>query len=206
MRRNWMPLYIPDFLADTGRLSAAETGAYLCLIMDYWMHDGLPDDDAKLAQIARLPLKSWRQMRPTIEAYFREGWRHKRIDAEIGKMINSSHRRQAAGSKGGTVSSIRRSNASSNATSIASSIASSKSSSKGSSKDPFKKAAFVQHTTQERNITTTCSVAARASENTENRPETEPDQAKSGSAMGVTGSPPPNEDLASVLKKKGWVP
>jgi len=79
-----MPLYVPDFLADTGRLSAAETGAYLCLIMDYWMHDGLPDDDAKLAQIARLPLKSWRQMRPTIEAYFQDGWRHKRIDAECG--------------------------------------------------------------------------------------------------------------------------
>ena len=70
MRRNWMPLYIPDFLADTMQLTAAETGAYLCLIMDYWMHDGLPDDDRKLAQIARLSLKAWLAMRATIAAFF----------------------------------------------------------------------------------------------------------------------------------------
>ena len=109
MRRNWMPLYIPDFLADTMHLSAAETGAYLLLIMDYWLHDGLPDDDAKLAQIARVPIRSWRRMRPTIEAFFRPGWRHKRIDAELLKMIGMTERRRAAGSKGGTVSSIMRS-------------------------------------------------------------------------------------------------
>ena len=108
MRRNWMPLYVPDFIADTMRLSAAETGAYLCLIMDYWMHDGLPDDDAQLAAIARLPLKSWRQMRPTIEAFFHDGWRHKRIDAELVKMIRLAEHRRAAGVKGGSVSAMAR--------------------------------------------------------------------------------------------------
>ena len=59
MKRSWMLFfYIPDFLADTMHLSASETGAYLCLIMDYWLHDGLPDDDHKLAAIARLPLRA----------------------------------------------------------------------------------------------------------------------------------------------------
>jgi len=113
MRRNWMPLYIPDFLADTMHLSTVETGAYLCLIMDYWLHDGLPDDDHKLASITRLPVKSWRQMRPTIEAFFRPGWRHKRVDIELAKMVRISTKRQEAASKAGTVSAIKRANATS---------------------------------------------------------------------------------------------
>jgi uncharacterized protein YdaU (DUF1376 family) len=106
MKRNWMPLYIPDFLADTMQLSAAETGAYLCLIMDYWLHDGLPDDDAKLAQIARLPIAAWRKMRPTIAAFFYDGWRHKRIDAELAKMITTSIRRTDAARTAGNQSAI----------------------------------------------------------------------------------------------------
>jgi uncharacterized protein YdaU (DUF1376 family) len=183
MRRNWMPLYIPDFLADTVHLSAAETGAYLCLIMDYWLHDGLPDDDHKLAAIARLPLRSWRQMRPTIQAFFHDGWLHNRIDAELGKMIISAHRRQAAGSKGGTVSSIRRSNASSNASSKATSNASSN------------RAAIVQHSTQER-ILNTFSDAAR---------DPAPQQ-ESGSATKPAEKPQiATGSLAEVIAAKGWV-
>ena len=107
-RRNWMPLYIPDFLADTMHLSAAETGAYLCLIMDYWLHDGLPDSDAKLAQITRMPIGSWRKMRPTIAAFFHDGWQHKRIDAELEKMEGVMTRRKAAAVKAGTMSVIAR--------------------------------------------------------------------------------------------------
>ena len=51
MRRPWMPLYVADYLANTGRLSAAEHGAYLLLIMQYWT-GRLPDDDTQLARIA----------------------------------------------------------------------------------------------------------------------------------------------------------
>jgi len=185
MRRNWMPLYIPDFLADTVHLSTAEIGAYLCLIMDYWLHDGLPDDDHKLAAICRLPIRSWRQMRPTIQAFFYDGWSHKRIDAELAKMITSSERRQMAGSKGGTVSSIRRSNAGSNATSNASSNGGSK------------RAAIVQHSTQVRKITTTTSEAAR---------DPAPQQ-ESGSATKPAEKPPiATGSLAEVIAAKGWAP
>ena len=181
MRRNWMPLYIPDFLADTMHLSAAETGAYLCLIMDYWMHDGLPDDDQKLASIARLPIKSWRQMRPTIEAFFREGWRHKRIDAEIQKMIGMTERRRAAGSKGGTTASIKRSNASSK------SQANEQQTAKQTPQQTAKQnEANVQHTTQESKITSTYVGTARASKN-------------------PTKSISPTDDLTTVIRKKGWV-
>jgi uncharacterized protein YdaU (DUF1376 family) len=155
MRRNWMPLYIPDFLADTMQLTAAETGAYLCLIMDYWLHDGLPDDDRKLAQIARLPLKAWLAMRSTIAAFFHDGWRHKRIDAELAKMVGTSIRRQEAASKAGTVSAIKRANGTS--TQRARDV--------HTTSTP--RARSVHHTTQEDLTSSSFTEAARASENPE---------------------------------------
>jgi uncharacterized protein YdaU (DUF1376 family) len=154
--------------------------------MDYWLHDGLPDDDHKLAAIARLPIKSWRAMRPTIQAFFGIGWRHKRIDFELGKMVVSAARRQAAGSKGGTVSSIRRSNAGGNAAAILKQNPSNASSNR---------AAFVQHSTQERIINTT-SVAARDAAL----------QQESGSATEIAEKPQiATGSLAEVIAAKGWV-
>ena len=186
MRRNWMPLYIPDFLADTVHLTAAETGAYLCLIMDYWLHDGLPDDDHKLAAICRLPVKSWRQMRPTIQAFFLDGWRHKRIDAEIVKMVGMTERRQAAGSKGGTVSSIRRSIASSKRAANVQQTA------KQTAKQ---NEANVQHTTQERIINTFSGAARDGALQQESGSATETEE----KPRLATGS------LAEVIAAKGWV-
>ena len=205
MRRNWMPLYIPDFLADTMHLSAAETGAYLCLIMDYWMHDGLPDDDRKLAQIARLPVRAWLAMRATIAAFFHDGWRHKRIDAELDKMVGVTERRRAAGSKGGTVSSIRRSN----------DRLASKRAANGQQTPkqmPKQNAANVHHTTQE-DISSTCSVAARASPAEPKNPDNStavaaPTQQGSGlatAAGGSSGAITASDGLAEVIAKKGWV-
>ena len=182
MKRNWMPLYIPDFLADTVHLSAAETGAYLCLIFDYWLHDGLPDDDAKLAMIARLPLKTWQQIRPTIQAFFRDGWHHKRIDAELTKMVGTSIRRQQAASKAGTVSAIKRANGT--YTPRAPSVHA----------NPTPRAPSVHHTTQESLITTTGSVAARegfAGKPAENPPESTAIE--------------PGDSVAEVIRKRGWV-
>ena len=200
MRRNWMPLYIPDFLADTMHLTAAETGAYLCLIMDYWLHDGLPDDDHKLAAIARLPLKAWRLIRPTIEAFFHDGWQHKRIDAELTKMVGTSIRRQEAASKAGTISAIKRANGTSTqrARNVHAALT--------------PRARGVHHTTQE-DITSTFSVAARAratpAENPENSTVSEPPQQKeSGLATAERAEKPritASDGLAEVIQKKGWV-
>lgn len=80
----WMPLYIGDYLADTGHLTTEEHGAYLLLILHYWRAGPLPDDD-RLATIARLPAPRWRKIAPTIRAFFKveSGFlRHKRIEAE----------------------------------------------------------------------------------------------------------------------------
>lgn len=83
MKRPWMPLYIADYLGDTTHLGAMESGAYLHLIMDYWQNGRLPDDERKLARIARLTDKEWKASKATLKSFFYDGWKHKRIDNEI---------------------------------------------------------------------------------------------------------------------------
>jgi uncharacterized protein YdaU (DUF1376 family) len=101
MSRPWMPLYIADYLADTPHLDCAHSGAYLHLIMAYWQRGYLPDDDKKLASIARATPEQWASMRDTIAEFFTDGWKHKRIDGEIEKSRQAYERRALAGQKGG---------------------------------------------------------------------------------------------------------
>ena len=93
----WMPLHVAAYLADTTHLSTAEHGAYLLLMMHYWQRGGLPDDDAKLARVARLTLKEWMSIRPTIADLFRDGWSHGRIDEELTKAAGLIDQRRNAG-------------------------------------------------------------------------------------------------------------
>jgi hypothetical protein len=51
--------------------------------MHYWQKGGLPNDDAQLARICRATPKEWRAIRDTIAAFFDDGWKHKRIEAEL---------------------------------------------------------------------------------------------------------------------------
>lgn len=97
MKRPWMPLYIGDYLADTGHLTTREHGAYLLLIMHYWQNDGLPADDRKLARIAKVSLKEWASLREVMSAFFTEGtWRHDRIEQELEKVRSISSKRSAS--------------------------------------------------------------------------------------------------------------
>lgn len=100
MSRPWMPLYIADYLADTGHLRAAESGAYLHLIMHYWQRGCLPTEDRQLATIAKMTDVEWQEARPVIEPLFQLGWRHKRVDTELARAEEKYHRRAAAGKKG----------------------------------------------------------------------------------------------------------
>jgi len=95
--RPWMPLYVADYLADTMHLSAAESGAYLHLIMHYWANDGLPSDDKKLARIARLDPDEWAASRDTIREFFTDGWKHLRIEFELTKAAHKSQTASEAG-------------------------------------------------------------------------------------------------------------
>ena len=51
----YMRLWTDAFIGDTGHLSAAETGAYIMLLMCAWRTPGccLPDDDKRLARLIR---------------------------------------------------------------------------------------------------------------------------------------------------------
>jgi uncharacterized protein YdaU (DUF1376 family) len=108
MNRPWMPLYVGDYLGDTGHLTTAQHGAYLLLMMHYWRKGELPDDDRQLSKITKLPLKTWCEYRPTLQDFFYEGWKHKRIDAELARMLRVSQKRAIAGQKGGIGSALAR--------------------------------------------------------------------------------------------------
>jgi uncharacterized protein YdaU (DUF1376 family) len=108
MKRPWMPLYVGDYLGDTGHLTTAQHGAYLLLMMHYWRKGELPDDDRQLSKITKLPLRTWCEYRPTLQDFFHSGWRHKRIDAELERMMRVSEKRALAGQKGGLGSALSR--------------------------------------------------------------------------------------------------
>ena len=108
MNRPWMPLYVGDYLGDTGHLTTTQHGAYLLLMMHYWRKGGLPDDDRQLSKIAKLPLKTWCEYRATLQDFFYDGWKHKRIEAELQKMMRVSEQRAIAGQKGGLGSALSR--------------------------------------------------------------------------------------------------
>jgi len=101
----WMPLYIGDYLSNTSRLTTEQHGAYLLLIMDYWVNGRLPDDDAALANITKLAPERWLATRPIIIKYFHtENGEliQNRIESEKGKAEYLSKIRSVAGSKGGS--------------------------------------------------------------------------------------------------------
>lgn len=97
----WMPLYIDEYIRDTDHLTAVEHGAYLLLIMKYWRDGELPADEAMIRRYAKLSPEQWRESRDVLAAFFDEGWRHKRIDAELAKADEIISKRRSAGAKGG---------------------------------------------------------------------------------------------------------
>jgi uncharacterized protein YdaU (DUF1376 family) len=102
MNRPWMPWYIADYLADTAHLRAAQSGAYLHLIMHYWQRGGLPSENVQLSAIARMTDAEWKKARPIIEPFFQmPGWKHKRVDEELAKSLAKYEARAAAGKTGG---------------------------------------------------------------------------------------------------------
>lgn len=90
MSRVWMPLFIPDYMADTGHLSTTEHGAYLLLIMHYWTKGGLPRDEETIRRITRLTPRQWSHSCDVLRSLFLPEWRHKRIDSELAKAIEKS--------------------------------------------------------------------------------------------------------------------
>lgn len=96
-----MPFYVSDYIKDTRHLTTAQHGAYLLLIMEYWTKTKLPEQDRQLARIAGMSVSEWKTMKPTIQAFFQDGWKHRRLDREIAKAKTKHTARQEAGRLGG---------------------------------------------------------------------------------------------------------
>lgn len=97
-RMSW---HIGDYKKDTGHLKATGHGAYFLLCMHYWATGGLPDDDEQLATIACLNDREWRKYKPIMQAFFYDGWKHKRIEKELRDAQAKYEARANAGQKGG---------------------------------------------------------------------------------------------------------
>jgi uncharacterized protein YdaU (DUF1376 family) len=97
VNRPWMPLYIADYIRDTSHLRAMESGAYLHLIMAYWVSGKLPNDDRQLATIAKLTDREWKACKGVLAGFFGPDWSsHKRIDKEIAKATDISNKRRTS--------------------------------------------------------------------------------------------------------------
>ena len=100
MKRPWMPLYVGDYLAKTSHLTAEQSGAYLFLLMHYWTHGGLPNDQKQLMAIARLPPDLWASNCHVLAEFFDNKWRNPRMEKELTKCKSLSEKRALAGLKG----------------------------------------------------------------------------------------------------------
>jgi uncharacterized protein YdaU (DUF1376 family) len=103
----WMPLYVADYLADTAYLTTEQHGAYLLMLMAYWRNGPIPDNDAILAGITRLPPDAWSKARAVLEGFFQVSngvWCHKRVEAEYDK---ARRNRQAAHERAATAAKAR---------------------------------------------------------------------------------------------------
>lgn len=66
-------VYPADLLADTMHLDAQEFGAYTLLLLNYWQTGKpLPNDDKRLARIARCDAEQWGNIRSTVVQFFDE--------------------------------------------------------------------------------------------------------------------------------------
>lgn len=63
-----VPLHIGDFLSGTLHMDTLEKGAYIMLMLAHYQvgHDGLPNDDTKLARIAGVSPTVWKRIKPII--------------------------------------------------------------------------------------------------------------------------------------------
>jgi uncharacterized protein YdaU (DUF1376 family) len=100
----WMPLYPGDYLRDTRHLTTLQHGAYLLLIMEYWVKGRLPSTDSERRRITALSAKQWLSNRSTLAALFGPDWRHERIERELEKAKELRLKRAVYGAKGGRMS------------------------------------------------------------------------------------------------------
>jgi uncharacterized protein YdaU (DUF1376 family) len=103
----YMAFYPADYLAATGHLTPAQHGAYLLLIMHYWVKGSLPTEDHFLARIVRMSEREWQRHRAVIAAFFTSNWKHVRIEEELEKARTKSKARAQFGALGGAAKALK---------------------------------------------------------------------------------------------------
>lgn len=95
---SWMPFFVGRYLADTMHLQAREHGCYMLLLMHYWSHGPLEDDDKLLATVCRVSAYVWRKrIKPALLPFFEAGedgrLYQKRADQERARAAEYQDRR-----------------------------------------------------------------------------------------------------------------
>lgn len=107
----YMQLYVADYLGDTQHLTTEQHGAYLLILMAMWRAGGtLPNDEAKLARIARVTLKRWHLIAPDVMDFFEvEGGEltQNRLRKEIEKAASITQKRILSGRAGGEAKALK---------------------------------------------------------------------------------------------------
>src|SRR5229473_4934696 len=92
----WFKLHVAEFWGDAVGMTASQRGAYISLLCYYWEHEGLPDNDEKLARIGGMQMRDWRRSRPSIAALFGPCWDHKRMNCLLQEWLENSNKRKDA--------------------------------------------------------------------------------------------------------------
>lgn len=102
----WMKLMIGDFLKETMPLNTETVGAYILLSLRYWIHGPLKDDSTFLAQLTKLSVERFKEIRPELEELFevKDGqWHHEGLDFLREEAAEYKKKKSEAGRKGAKV-------------------------------------------------------------------------------------------------------
>jgi uncharacterized protein YdaU (DUF1376 family) len=106
-----MLLWTDAYLGDTTHLTTFEHGAYLLILMAMWRSGGeLPDDDVRLARVAKTTLDRWRKIAPTIRDFLtaQDGvLTQKRLTHELSRCHQRSQNFSERGRAGGIAKSLK---------------------------------------------------------------------------------------------------
>lgn len=85
--------YCNEYLSFTGHLSAEEHGAVLLLLMHRCHHGELPKTDQQMANVCRLPLPRWEEIKPVVlEQFEQEVWGHTVAEHALGVGVRGNCR------------------------------------------------------------------------------------------------------------------
>jgi uncharacterized protein YdaU (DUF1376 family) len=108
----FMPLYTDALLGDTMHLDAEEFGVYCLILFTMWRNGGsLPDDDARLAKVARVNPAKWRKIGPVIRGFLTADGTgkltQKRLAAELSQRLEQRAAAAERGAQGGRAKALK---------------------------------------------------------------------------------------------------